>query len=277
MSEVTPEILDELERTAVELVRLAGTEIVGALGRVLAVRYKRENAGMTAPTDPVSDVDQGVEVLIRAKVGERFPDHGIIGEEIDEPGGESAFTWVVDPIDGTLNFINGFPIFSAAVGVLHEGRPVAGAIWSSLSHALRPGVYHAREGGPLRFDDDQLANRANPAVRRHLVGEPGSAVSTAGPWDLRVTGSAAVECALVAIGLLRAARFASPNIWDVGAGFVLIRSAGCEIWHQPEAGRWAPFDRFMPVADQGADLRGWRGPIVIGEGQAAAALCRANA
>jgi myo-inositol-1(or 4)-monophosphatase len=275
-------LLAELEGTAVELARLAGAEIQTALGRVLAVRYKREAPMQAAPTDPVSEVDHQVEVLIRARLGERFPDHAIIGEEIDEGANEErAFTWVVDPIDGTANFVNGFPLFAACIGVLHQGRPVVGALWCSTSHAVRAGIYHAREGGPLCFEGEPLATRRNPEVRRHLVGEPrtgGGADGAAPPWDVRVTGSAAIECAFVAAGLLRAARFERPNIWDVGGGVALVRAAGLEArWRGPQG--WAPLERFAPpdgTPEEPAGLRRWHGSVAIGEREAVEALCRVN-
>jgi myo-inositol-1(or 4)-monophosphatase len=261
-------VLAELERTAVELARLAGAEIVTALGRTLAVRYKKEAAG-ALPTDPVSEVDHRVEVLIRARLGERFPEHEIIGEEIDlRPEGEHEFAWVVDPIDGTANFVNGFPLFAASIGVLHRGAPVVGAIWCATSHALRAGVYHAHRGGPLRFDDEPLALRRRPALRRRLAGEPGTPGASTAPWDVRVTGSAALECAFVAAGLLRVARFERPNVWDVGAGLVLVRAAGGAIRVRGAAG-WEPFERCENPRD-------WRRSLILGEPAAVELLCRAQ-
>src|SRR5690242_13535310 len=88
--------LAQIERTAVEIARLAGAEIVTALGGVLAVKYKSdikahlESTGLDAELayrDPVSEVDHRVEVLLRARIAERFPNHDIVGEEInDRPG-----------------------------------------------------------------------------------------------------------------------------------------------------------------------------------------------
>jgi hypothetical protein len=95
----------------------------------------------------VSEVDRATEILVRARLAERFPQHDIIGEELDErPGRGADFVWAVDPIDGTANFINGFPLFAASIGLLYRGYPLVGAIWCSTSHTLQSGVYHAHCG-----------------------------------------------------------------------------------------------------------------------------------
>ena len=170
-----------------------------------------------------------METLIRARLAERYPEHDIIGEEIEErPGRDAEFVWAVDPIDGTSNFVNGFPLFAASIGVLHRGRPVVGAVWCATSHRLRPGVYHACADGDLYFDNEAAEPQVNPAIRRRLAGVPDCATDH-GPWDGRKTGSAAIECALVAAGLLQVARFEQPNIWDVAGGLPLVLAAGGEV------------------------------------------------
>lgn len=268
-------LLAELEATAVELARLAGAEIQNTLGRVLAVEYKGLAAEAEALRDPVSEVDRNVETLIRARLGERFPDHDILGEESEErPGRESDFVWAVDPVDGTTNFVNGFPLFAASIGVLHRHQPVAGALWCSASHALRAGVYHACRNGPLHFDGETIAHVGNPAVRRWLAGEPEATAAEGLPWDVRKTGSAAIECAFVAAGLLRVARFERPNVWDVAGGLALVRATGGVVLQRDENG-WSEFERFAAVihSDQPfADLRHWRRPLIIGARDAAALL-----
>ena len=166
------ERLAEFERTAVDLARLAAVEITGALGRTLAVRYKGAETE-AAPHDPVSEVDHRVEELIRARLAREFPDHDIVGEEFEaHQGSGGEFAWVLDPIDGTTNFVNGFLMFAASIGILHLGRPVVGVVWCSTSHALRAGVYHAHLGGSLLFDEEPLEVRRNLAIRRHLAGDP---------------------------------------------------------------------------------------------------------
>ena len=271
------ELLEALEETAVELARLAGAEIENTLGKVMAVEYKGAGAEAAAATlrDPVSEVDRNAETLIRARLAERFAGHDILGEESEErPGRESDFVWAVDPVDGTTNFVNGFPLFAASIGVLHRHVPVVGALWCSASHALRPGVYHARAGGKLHFDEAALGRAANPAVRRWLAGEPEATAAEGLPWDVRKTGSAAVECAFVAAGLLRVARFERPNVWDVAGGLALVRAAGGVVMEDRGSG-WQPFDAFEAIRHEEAalaDLRHWRRPLLIGERDAVAAL-----
>jgi myo-inositol-1(or 4)-monophosphatase len=268
--------LEEIEDVAVELATLAGAEITRTLGSIFTVRYKTGPKGAKISLkDPVSEVDGRIESLIRARIGERFPDHDIIGEEMtDRLGGRHEYLWAVDPIDGTTNFVNGFPVFAASVGVLCDGRPVVGALWCSITHALRAGVYHAHDGGPLRFESDEVTPRVNPQVRRKLAGVPVALASDEAAWETRKTGSAAIECALVAAGLMQAARFASPNIWDVAGGLALVRAAGREV-RRHDGEKWVPMGPFtaMRGADGVEDLRHWHGALVVGTAEAVEQMC----
>jgi myo-inositol-1(or 4)-monophosphatase len=272
MTESTPDhgalpapLLRQLEETAVELARLAGAEIVSALGRTLNIRYKTsaDPGDDLAWRDPVSEVDQKVESLIRHRLGELFPDHGIIGEEMeDAPAAADCPIWAVDPIDGTTNFINGLPLFAASIGVLHRGRPIVGAVWCSTTHALRSGIYHACSGGPLSFDSAALEVGPNPAVRRRLAGEPNLDHDHDLVWDVRKTGSAAIECAFVAAGLLEVARFERPNVWDVAGGIALVNAMGGTAYTSSD-GEWGRFASF------GDHPHTWRQPLIVGVDAAA--------
>ena len=167
--------LHEIESLAVEIANLAGAEIKSALGGIFTVRYKTGATDSKLWKDPVSEVDRKVEKLIRERLAEHFPSHDIIGEESKErPRPDSDFIWAVDPIDGTTNFINGFPMFAASIGVLHRCKPIVGAVWCATSHALRAGVYHARIGGklitltwkdaPHRVDDESFKAESDTKV-----------------------------------------------------------------------------------------------------------------
>jgi histidinol phosphatase-like enzyme (inositol monophosphatase family) len=76
--------------------------------------------------DPVTAADKDAEIAVRAVIGDRFPDHGIIGEEWDPKASLGDFDWIVDPIDGTRAFISGVPVWGTLIGLMHRGRAVAG-------------------------------------------------------------------------------------------------------------------------------------------------------
>ncbi len=265
-------LLAAIEATALELARLGGAEIEAGLTRDFIVDYKTEAKGDRAPRDPVSELDRSIEELVRARIAERFPTHGVIGEEIDSPAqADDEYLWVIDPVDGTSNFLNGFPFVACSIGVLHHGRPVAGAIWCSSGRALHPGVYHARLGGSLAFDGAPVLRAAREGLRRRLAAAPGGASAAAPGWDHRVTGSAAMECALVAAGAFNSAAFFAPGIWDVAAGVVLVRAAGLEVRERDPRrnAAWQPFERFR-APEQLKDnrvpsIRDWRRSLLVGE------------
>jgi myo-inositol-1(or 4)-monophosphatase len=269
--------LERVESLAVELANIAGAEIKSALGGIFTVRYKTGATASSLWRDPVSEVDRKVEKIIRERIAEQFPNHGIIGEEMETQfSRDSSFIWAVDPIDGTTNFINGFPMFAASIGVLHNRRPIAGAVWCATSHALRAGVYHAREGGKLRFEGSDVTPKANPAVRSGLAGVPVIKAEDM-PWETRKTGSAAIECAMVAAGLLRVARFSNPNIWDVAGGLALVKAARGVV-RQKAGETWQPMEAFEPAKgpDDKTGIRYWRRSIVIGTPDAVEKMCNAQ-
>ncbi|WP_189425869.1 histidinol-phosphatase [Devosia pacifica] len=76
--------------------------------------------------DPVTDADRDAETAIRAMIEERFPDHGIIGEEHQQKSSDSPFTWIIDPIDGTRAFISGVPVWGTLIGLRYRGQSMAG-------------------------------------------------------------------------------------------------------------------------------------------------------
>lgn len=260
-SDIAPSLLVELETLAVDLAALGGAQILAALGGVLTVQYKSDDVVPERLKDPVSNIDRAVEKAIRLQLAERYPDHAIVGEEMAVRSGRNPdFVWAIDPIDGTSNFVNGFPLFASSVGLLYRGRPIIGALWCSASHCLNSGIYHCRPGSGLQFDGFPLVRRANPMVRRGLSGEPSPRDGLA-PWDSRKTGSAAIECAFGAAGLLRVAYFESPNLWDVAGGLALANAAGLNILEH-DGSRWQAFDGFGTRAE---NLASWTRPIILGE------------
>lgn len=269
MHRLTSATLTELEHTAVQLARLAGAHIVASVPNEHNVRFKSAARGTAHNANPVCDVDHEIETHLRQVLGERFPTHAVVGEEGGYTGADDAeFAWVIDPLDGTTNFLNGLPLYAASIAVLFRHVPIAGAVWGATTHALRPGVYHAREGAPLQFDGAPVVRRA-PGTWRGLATEPGSAPRYAAFFDTRVLACASLECAFVGAGLLQFAYIAHPASWDVAAGLVLARAAGCRAVTRRD-GAWLPFTAFSaPTArKRTAALFDWRQPVLIGEAEA---------
>jgi myo-inositol-1(or 4)-monophosphatase len=276
-----PEFAVDLERSAHAIAAEAGVAILDALEREIVVSYKDTPSGKRAPVDPVSDIDQAVEELIRERVETRYPDHAFLGEETVDtflPG--ARFTWAVDPIDGTQNFVNGVPFYSCSIGVFEGPTPVAGAIWGVATHLGRPGVYHAHRGGELRFDGEPIANngRASSGRLRSIAATPMGSQRRAAGWDYRSLGSTALEGALVAAGALAGALNPDPHVWDIAASAVLVEAAGHEVWTKPpRAGsrvgsggtqpQWEPLTAIDPMG-----FATWRQPVVVANEAAAAEL-----
>jgi myo-inositol-1(or 4)-monophosphatase len=218
-------------------------------------------------------VDRRIEDDIRAEIARRFPSHGIVGEERDgAPSSAQGFVWALDPIDGTTNFVRRYPLFASSIGVLYDGVPVAGAVWCSATPLCRPGVYHIRDGRVLLDDEpaDVLSRRGSP---RRLVGDVGPPRRREAPFDRRASGSAAIECVLVAAGVLDAARFRKLWIWDVAGGVALVRAAGIPIWTSGGGSEWVPFERFEPPppprSGRQPTLAHWHRPLLLGPLEAA--------
>ena len=94
---------------------------------------------MKADKTPVTIADRGAEELMRRMIAEKFPRHGIIGEELGSKDPSAEFVWVLDPIDGTKSFASACPLFGTLIALLHEGRPVLGAIHQPVLRQLLVG------------------------------------------------------------------------------------------------------------------------------------------
>jgi myo-inositol-1(or 4)-monophosphatase len=265
--------LRAIEALALDLSRETGAIATAGLAREIEVDYKTESkVEGQAPRDPVSEIDREVEALIRERVGERFPSHDIIGEEVElHPTKTDGYVWVIDPVDGTANFVNGYPLFCVSIGVLHDSQPVVGAIWCASTHALHPGVYHAHRGGGLHFDAEPFEPIHAPGVRRKLSAAPGGSPGRARDWDNRVTGSAAIELAFVAAGIFQSARFGGVHIWDLAAGVLLVQEAGGQALIRRDH-ELVTLERFEAPTEVNEDrepsLRDWRGLVIVGTDEA---------
>jgi len=116
--------------------------------------------------DPVTEADTEAERVIREAIAEAYPDHAIIGEEWPDRPGTAPYTWIIDPIDGTRAFISGVPVWGTLVGLLHEGRAIAGMMAQPFSRerwiALDGTTLYGRDGeaAPVRTSTTTALDRA---------------------------------------------------------------------------------------------------------------------
>ncbi len=269
------ELLAEIEAHAARIAAEAGALLLELYRSPIEVEYKDKQR-----RDPVSQADRRTEAQLRAAILDRFPDHAVLGEEGADAGSALAeYTWVLDPLDGTTNYVNGLPLFCVSVGVLRWGHPAAGAIWTPVAPDGAPGVFSARAGGGARLNGEPIsvAGRAgrNRQLPHRLAGYPGNFAGFFGlarrpglrPGEPRTLGSIAYEAALVAAGVLQSAVFWSPKIWDIAAAVTIVREAGGAALTRT-AGRWHELSYFRPGVDpktgSARPLRDWSGPLVIG-------------
>ncbi len=271
--EIDPDLLSSIEEHAVSLAASAGKLLLDYFQRDIKVEYKSEGS-----RSPVSDADKGAERLIVDGIRSRFPDHGILSEET--PPAEDLdrdFVWVIDPLDGTTNFVNGLPVFASSIGVLHQGRPVAGAIYVPSPTSSSGRVFHARCGGGAFAGDTpvRVYDKAKPMPnglvtlpmafwRRYRIGKELRRLG-----ELRNIGSIAYEMTLVASGVMQYAAFSAPHAWDVVAGVAIVREAGGEVLART-SNLWLPLESFPGPRERAAgsavegDLAKWRASLLAG-------------
>ena len=220
----------EIESHAVELAHGAGKILASHFGRRIEVEFKDDKQ-----RDPVTAADKNTQAYLAAEIVRRFPSHGVLGEEAteeeqqsEEPASDTL--WVLDPLDGTTNFLNGLPVFASSIGVIHRGWPVAAALYIPWPADGGGFVLHCRKGGGCYADDEPVnVLETEQPIPNRLIGLPGyfgvanrftgGLASRAG--EPRTTGSIAYELAMTARGVMQYAIFGAPRMWGHGG-----RSAG---------------------------------------------------
>jgi len=214
----------------------------------LALRRRREGVTVAAtkssPVDIVTETDREVEAFIRARLAQLRPHDGFFGEESDATESASGLTWVVDPIDGTVNFLYGIPAWAVSIAVV-EGGPDP-AVWTAVAgcvaNPVLGEVYSARRGGGAFLGDEPIAVSGAVDLSQSLVGI-GFAYSAATRRiqakvitklidqvrDARRGGSAALDLCSVAIGRLDAYYERGLNPWDHAAGALIAAEAGAVV------------------------------------------------
>ena len=226
------EEIQTLLKLAEQAARAAGREARSWEGRHFNVRLKADHS-------EVSDADEAAQRAAVAVIRAARPDDAFITEETLETDGpapppptDEHPCWIIDPIDGTRNFVRGMGDYTASVGVWYGGHPVAGAVY----HPQNDRMYSAAIGGPLLVDGRAFTLPSAPGSTL-IVGIPSTARGTihdlAHAWFdrhvVRNFGSAALHLAYVATGQLDAAVMTNTKFWDVAGGAALVLAAGGEV------------------------------------------------
>ncbi len=275
-------LAQEIEQHAVEIARGAGRILAGHFGKQIAVEFKDEHE-----RDPVTAADKETQEYLSAEILKRFPDHGILGEEGTKEEKESEepakdFLWVLDPLDGTTNFMNGLPVFASSIGVLYRGWPMAAALYVPWPNS-EPGsgggfVLHCRKGGGCFADDEPVSvYESDEPVPNRLIGVPGyfgvgqgfTGKLAAKAGEVRTTGSIAYELAMTARGVLQYAMFGAPRLWDMAGGVLAVQEAGGTVMTRFRGEkRWHPMECLVPSWEEKTptmkELRAWTAPLVAG-------------
>jgi myo-inositol-1(or 4)-monophosphatase len=265
----------EIEARAVEMARGAGGILQGRFGRPLEVEYKDDKKEQ----DPVTSADKESQAYLSESIARHFPDHGIVGEEDsrEDEAPVPEFLWILDPLDGTTNFLNGLPIYAVSIGVLHRGNPIAGALfipWSGESGGV---VLHARKGGGAWMDEKAISIPESETVKANrLTGLPASFGSRfrlgkdlgRRVGEVRITGSIAYELALTALGAFQYVVFGGPRIWDVAGGAIIVMEAGGAVMARSgKRRRWEPLTYLGPSWESGPptmkEVRNWVAALIV--------------
>jgi myo-inositol-1(or 4)-monophosphatase len=219
----------QLERLAAETARVAAELVQSTYGRPRAVGRK------TSPTDVVTQTDLRAEDLIRRLLHEATPDAGVLGEEGETTDPAARVQWVIDPLDGTINFLYGVPLFAVSIAAAVDGEVVAAAVID----VLRDELFSASLGGGARCDGAPIEVSPCASLPQALVAtgfsyqadlrdRQGEVAHTvlARARDLRCFGSAALELCWVACARLDAYFQRDTAIWDRAAGALIAAEAG---------------------------------------------------
>lgn len=217
----------------VEAVARAGAE-------PLLQHWRRLEPGQVsekARNDLVSDADRAAEAVIIAEIARRFPGHRVLSEESGwsrQPG--AGPTWLVDPLDGTTNFVHGVPHFAVSIGVLVDGRVDAAVVLDPI----KGDVFRAARGGGAWWNGKPCTVSRQPALEGALLatGFPFKALALLDPYlaifrdvfrrcqGIRRLGSAALDLAYTACGIFDGFFEFELQPWDVAAGSLLVEEAG---------------------------------------------------
>jgi myo-inositol-1(or 4)-monophosphatase len=216
---------------AIRAARQAGDFIVRKINKLpdLKVEVKAQN-------DYVSDVDRQAEALIIEELQKSYPGHGILAEESGTIDGEGEYRWIIDPLDGTTNYLHGFPHYAVSIACEHQRRLAHAVIYDPFKQE----IFAASRGAGATLNNRRIRVSPRKSINGALLatGFPFKHPAQLGEFlrvfeaffskasDVRRAGSAALDLAYVAAGRLDGYWENGLNAWDLAAGALIVREAG---------------------------------------------------
>jgi myo-inositol-1(or 4)-monophosphatase len=220
---------------AIKAARQAGSVILRHINKLESVPVEEKGRN-----DFVSEVDKQAEAEIIKELKRAFPRHSYLGEESGAQG-SGKFQWVIDPLDGTHNYLRGFPHFCTSIALLENGEPSCGVVFDPL----RNEIFSATSGRGAFRNERRIRVAGRPSLkdallvtgfpfrqRRHIaphLAMTNALLTEAGAEDIRRTGSAALDLAYVACGRVDGYWEIGLHPWDIAAGWLLVREAGGKV------------------------------------------------
>ena len=220
-----------LLNVAVMAARRGGDTLIRNLNKLDKIKVEQKGRH-----DFVSEADRTAERAVIGTILKHYPDHAILAEESGAQG-ESDYLWIIDPLDGTTNYLHGFPVFAVSVGLMHNGRLEHGTVYDPLRQEL----FTASRGSGAQLDGRRIRVSRNTSMDRALLGTgfpfrdsnialppylkmlEKAICNTAG---VRRPGAAALDLCYVGAGRLDAFWETGLSKWDLAAGALIIREAG---------------------------------------------------
>jgi len=215
--------------TAVKAAKAGGEVLLKYFNTCLKVQFKGR-------IDPVTAADRASQEKIVKLIKAEFPGHTIIGEEDENRKDCGEYCWIIDPLDGTVNFIHGVPFFSVCVSLLEKGKVIAGVVYAPYSKEL----FVAQRGGGAFLNGKRIRVSPQGKLVRSLVvtGFPYDVHSESGKvmqslsnvivkvQGVRRLGSAAMDLCYVAAGRFEAFWEKGLKPWDIAAGSLIVQEGG---------------------------------------------------
>ena len=223
--------MNALQNVAVMAARRGGSVLLRHLNRLDKLRVEKKGHN-----DFVSDADRAAEAAVIEVIHKHYPDHAILAEESGVQG-DSDTVWIIDPLDGTTNFLHGFPQFCVSVAVRVNGRIEAGAVYDPMRQEL----FAASRGNGATLDDRKIRVSGRTELEHALIGtgfpfrdrdmDMGPYLTMLGKVvrntsGVRRPGAAALDLCYVAAGRLDGFWEIGLSPWDLAAGALIIREAG---------------------------------------------------